>query len=110
METHMSILSDRRGSLRQSAASNPWPARPPPDGAPSIQGSPKNHGEITQRRTVLTQYGEEISVEELAQEHASELPGRDLLMGISLLGIPLVGIADLTVLVNTIGPNWLACL
>jgi len=58
----------------------------------------------------LTQYGEEISVEELEQEHASELPGRDLLINISLLGIPLVGIGDLSAVVSTAGPNWLASL
>jgi hypothetical protein len=56
------------------------------------------------------QYGEEISVEELEHEHASELPGRELLMGITLLGIPLMGITDVTALVNTAGPNWLASL
>jgi hypothetical protein len=60
--------------------------------------------------TVLTQYGEEISVEELEQEHASELPGRDLLINLSLLGIPLLGISDLSALLNTAGPNWLASL
>jgi hypothetical protein len=58
----------------------------------------------------LTQYGEEISVEELEQEHASELPGRDLLINLSLLGIPLLGISDLSALLNTAGPNWLASL
>jgi len=58
----------------------------------------------------LTQYGEEISVEELEQEHASELPGRDLLINISLLGIWLMGITDLAAIINTTGPNWLASL
>lgn len=58
----------------------------------------------------MTQYGEEISVEELEQEHASELPGRDLLINLSLLGIPLLGISDLSALLNTAGPNWLASL
>lgn len=58
----------------------------------------------------MTQYGEEFSVEELEQEHASELPGRDLLVNISLLGIPLMGITDVTALVNTAGPSWLASL
>jgi len=58
----------------------------------------------------LTQYGEEISVEELEHEHAAELPRRDLLINISVLGIPVMGISDVTALVNTIGPNWLACL
>jgi hypothetical protein len=56
----------------------------------------------------LTQYGEEIAVEELDQEQASELPGRDLLMTISLLGIPLLGVSDVTVSANTAGPRWLA--
>jgi hypothetical protein len=56
------------------------------------------------------QYGEEISVEELEHEHASELPGRELLVGITLLGIPLMGITDLSALVNTAGPYWLAAL
>jgi len=78
--------------------------------APKDPEAHKNHREITQRRTVLTQYGEEIPVEELAQEHASELPGRDLLINISLLGIPLVGIGDLSAVVSTAGPNWLASL
>ena len=58
----------------------------------------------------MTQYGEEISVEELEQEHASELPGRDLLINISLLGIWLMGITDLAAIINTTGPNWLASL
>jgi hypothetical protein len=56
----------------------------------------------------LTQNGEEFAVEELEQEQASELPGRDLLMTISLLGIPLLGLSDLTVNANTAGPHWLA--
>ena len=71
---------------------------------------PESSHKTTQRRTALTQYGEEIPVEELEQEHASELPGRELLMGISLLGIPLLGIADLSAVVNTAGPYWLAAL
>ncbi|MGH9276981.1 MAG: hypothetical protein ACRD12_02575 [Acidimicrobiales bacterium] len=50
----------------------------------------------------------EMSVEELANEQAAELPGRDLLAGISLLGIPLLGIDGVTVNVDTSGPNWLA--
>jgi hypothetical protein len=72
--------------------------------------TPKITAKSLRGGTVLTQYGEEISVEELEQEHASELPGRDLLINISLLGIPLMGITDVTALVNTVGPNWLASL
>ena len=58
----------------------------------------------------MTQYGEEISVEELEHEHAAELPGRELLIGISLLGIPLVYVPDLGAVLSTAGPNWLASL
>jgi len=58
----------------------------------------------------LSQYSEEISVEELEREQAAELPGRDLLINISFLGIPLMGITDLGALLNTAGPNWLASL
>lgn len=58
----------------------------------------------------MTQYGEEISVEELEHEHAAELPGRDLLISLTVLGIPLMGITDLGALLNTAGPNWLASL
>ena len=71
---------------------------------------PASSHKTTQRRTAVTPYGEEIPVEELEQEHASELPGRDLLISISLLGIPLVGIGDLSAVVSTAGPNWLAAL
>jgi hypothetical protein len=58
----------------------------------------------------LTQYGEEISIEELEHENASQLPGRDLLMAVSLLGIPLLGLDPLSLAVSTAGPNWLASL
>ncbi|MGH9280410.1 MAG: hypothetical protein ACRD12_20215 [Acidimicrobiales bacterium] len=49
----------------------------------------------------------QLTVDELEHEEAAELPGRDLLAGISLLGIPLVGIDGVTVNVDTAGPNWL---
>jgi len=51
----------------------------------------------------LTQYGEEIPVEELEQELASELPGRDLLMSIVLPAIPLLGFNGLTCTINASG-------
>jgi hypothetical protein len=38
---------------------------------------------------------EDFTVEDLQREHAAELPGRDLLLGVSLLGIPLVNITGL---------------
>ncbi len=47
------------------------------------------------------------SVEELDQQHTAELPARDLMIGISLLGIPLAGLDGVSVNVNTSGPNWL---
>lgn len=54
----------------------------------------------------MTQYGEEIPFEELEQEQASELPGRDLLMSISLPGIPLLGLNGLTCTINASGLSW----
>ncbi len=49
----------------------------------------------------------DLTVEELEGQHAAELPGRDLLIGLSLLGIPLAGVDGVTINVNTTGPNWL---
>jgi hypothetical protein len=59
--------------------------------------------DISHRRTALTQYSEEIPVEELEQEQASELPGRDLLMSISLPAIPLLGFNGLTCTISASG-------
>ncbi len=50
----------------------------------------------------------EMTLDELEQEYAGELPGRDLLISVSLLGIPLVGVDGVTVNLDTAGPNWLA--
>ena len=49
----------------------------------------------------------EMSVEELDSQHAAELPGRELLIGVSVLGIPLAGIDGVAVNVDTSGPGWL---
>ncbi|MFP5318742.1 MAG: hypothetical protein ACLGI2_10670 [Acidimicrobiia bacterium] len=48
-----------------------------------------------------------LTVEELDAQHAAELPDRSLLIGVSLLGIPLVGVDGIAVNVDTSGPNWL---
>ncbi len=49
----------------------------------------------------------DFTVEELDGQHAVELPARDLMIGISLLGIPLAGLDGVAVNVDTSGPNWL---
>jgi hypothetical protein len=54
----------------------------------------------------LTQYGEEIPVEELEHEQASELPGRDLLMSITVPAIPLLGLSGLTCTISASGIGW----
>jgi hypothetical protein len=51
--------------------------------------------------------GTGMTEEELEGEQAVALPRRDLLLGVSLLGIPLVGLDGLNVNVDTSGPNWL---
>jgi hypothetical protein len=48
-----------------------------------------------------------MTIEELEAQHASTLPDRDLLIGLSLLGIPLLGVDGVNVNVDTSGPNWL---
>ena len=45
--------------------------------------------------------------DELEAQHTAELPRRDLLASISLLGIPLLGVSDVAVNVDTTGPGWL---
>jgi hypothetical protein len=48
-----------------------------------------------------------FSVSELDGQHAAQLPRRDLLIGVSVLGLPLAGVSDVSVNVDTRGPNWL---
>ena len=64
---------------------------------------PAQLARLTHRRTALTQFSEEIPVEELEQEQASELPGRDLLMTIALPAIPILGFNGLTCTINASG-------
>ncbi len=45
--------------------------------------------------------------EELEGQPAAELPARELMVTVSVLGLPLVGVSDVAVNVNTSGPNWL---
>lgn len=45
--------------------------------------------------------------EELEHQHTMELPSRDLLASIILFGIPLAGVSDVAVNVDTSGPGWL---
>jgi hypothetical protein len=49
----------------------------------------------------------DLTIDELDAQLATELPARDLLIGVSLLGIPLAGLDGVAVNVNTSGPNWL---
>lgn len=48
-----------------------------------------------------------LTLEELDGQRAAVLPARDLLIGVSLLGIPLAGVDGVAVNVDTRGPNWL---
>ncbi len=48
-----------------------------------------------------------LSIDELDAQHTAELPDRSLLIGVSLLGIPLAGVDGVAVNVDTSGPNWL---
>ena len=45
--------------------------------------------------------------QELERQHTAELPSRDLLVAVTLFGLPLVGVSDVAVNVDTSGPNWL---
>ena len=48
-----------------------------------------------------------LTMEELENQQATLLPGRDLLLGVSVLGLPLVSLDGLSVNIDTKGPNWL---
>lgn len=49
----------------------------------------------------------DFSLDELDGQHAAELPTRDLLITVSILGLPLAGVDGLNANVDTSGPNWL---
>jgi hypothetical protein len=49
---------------------------------------------------------EALNVEDLAAETALELPARHLLATVSVLGLPLLGVSDVAVNINTGGPGW----
>ena len=49
----------------------------------------------------------DFTLEDLEGEHAAALPGRDLMIGVSVLGLPLAGVSDVGITVDTSGPNWL---
>lgn len=49
----------------------------------------------------------DFTVEELKGQHGAELPARDLMIGVSVLGLPLAGVDGVAVNVDTSGPNWL---
>ena len=45
--------------------------------------------------------------DELEAQHTAELPRRELLASVTLFGIPIAGVSDVAVNVNTTGPGWL---
>lgn len=45
--------------------------------------------------------------DELQAQHTAELPRRELLASVILFGIPIAGVSDVAVNVNTSGPGWL---
>ncbi|MEX2586931.1 MAG: hypothetical protein WD602_02925 [Actinomycetota bacterium] len=48
-----------------------------------------------------------VSIHELENEAASELPPRSLLATVSVLGFPVAGVSDVGVNADTSGPGWL---
>jgi hypothetical protein len=52
-------------------------------------------------------HGTELGIEELESQHGAELPARDLMVGLSLLGLPLVSVDGIGLNIDTSGPGWL---
>lgn len=53
------------------------------------------------------QNADDFSAAELDNQYVAELPGRQLMVSLSLLGIPLLGLDGVTINLDTAGPNWL---
>lgn len=56
----------------------------------------------------MTLRNAEVSMAELEAQHTAELPDRELLLAVTLLGLPLIGLDGVNVNLDTSGPNWLA--
>jgi hypothetical protein len=50
---------------------------------------------------------ESVTMEELSAQAAVELPPRHLMATVSVLGLPLLGVSDVALNVDTTGPGWL---
>lgn len=50
---------------------------------------------------------DESTTADLSGEIAIQLPSRRLMATVSVLGLPLVGVSDVAVNVDTTGPGWL---
>ena len=55
----------------------------------------------------MTHDGDDLTVAEMDGQHATELPDRDLLLSVSLLGLPLLDLNPLSINIDTTGPAWL---
>ena len=55
---------------------------------------------MTQSSHAVSAPEDGFTVDELEREHANELPGRDLLLGLSLLGIPLLQVSGLDIKIS----------
>jgi hypothetical protein len=52
-------------------------------------------------------HSNDFTLSELEAQHSAVLPARNLMIGVSVLGLPLVGLDGVAVNVDTSGPNWL---